>query len=560
SLSAIKLNTPQIQPMDLPVLGKVETDGGLKNYSDFLANIKDIPQKFLTGKRGLVLLDLNVGDTSQELDPDNMLRVSKAVDSIIEILKYNPKIKLVLTSHNASFKEFNKGEEVVKDGTVDKRYSLEPISLIMTDMLRNRGVFTKDQGIKFINDSIGQVAAEGVKTLGQDGIKIAMLENTRFYKAESSKNLEDVKKHAQLIKKAVMPDLVIQDAAGALHRDQASRGHIAKYIEGPRVMGPLVKKELATLFDSTNQPYKNTVAIMQGAKLEGKLPVIKSLMENNIVNKIVIAGKMLNPFNNREKIALEIEDIAAKHNVELILPEKVLAARVPEGLKTDNFIDMLKKNPGMKVEAGIFRTNQIPANYIALDIDVDDIKEKINIALKDADGVFFNGIPGLSENNQFGKGTNREIDELVKFKERHPKTKINILGGDGVAAVIKKLGYLEAENIFDYLSTMGGAALDYLSGKELPALKYIQTKEQINEMFANYEADGGMKGIPTLNIESLKQKLNKVKVNTIEPAAIKAQELKIAGIETLKDAATQIKVLSKEISLPIYNKITSIPA
>ncbi|MBU3933388.1 MAG: phosphoglycerate kinase, partial [Candidatus Omnitrophica bacterium] len=289
------------------------------------------------------------------------------------------------------------------------------------------------------------------------------------------KESREAENYARALFETILPDVVVQDAAGALHRgSQASRCQVIKYVSGPKVIGSLVEEELSILHKLAKDPRREVVAIMQGAKLEGKLEVMKSFAKG-IVDTIVVFGKMAIPFIRKEEMAREIITIAAENNVRLILPGKVAAVKLPKGKSEGEYIQELKKTKE-PVEAKVFAVDEVPQGWLILDGEKTDIKEQLSKTLERTGTIIINGTAGLVENGQFALGTNAAIDIVVEYKSRYPQTNLVGLGGDGVAAILKRLGEEKAKKLFVLLSTMGGSALIYLSGKELTGLQFIDRK------------------------------------------------------------------------------------
>ncbi|MFA6358535.1 MAG: phosphoglycerate kinase, partial [Candidatus Omnitrophota bacterium] len=447
------------------------------DYSD-CASVSDIAANELEGKTVFLSVDLNVGKTSKELKSEKLTRV-KAVLEDIRYLLGNRAGKIILCSHNGDRKDYYKGlnEDQISDGLVDPDYTLKPIAKILTEMLRSQKLLIGSQEVIFVSSCIGQFSSSVIeqKTNG-----VFLLENPRFFMAETSKDKEQVKEFAKQLQDTARADIYVQAAAGALHRgSQASRGPAANFIKGQKVVGLLVEKELTGLYNLATNPKKPVLAIMQGAKLEGKLEVIKSFIINKIADRIAILGKMAIPFINNEPIAQEIGELAKQYNVELILPKKIVAARLPLDVTVEIFIDSLKKDSKKKVEIATFPTSMVPEGWLILDVDSMDVETVLSSALKGANTVIINGTAGLNENEQFAQGTNKVVDMVAEHKRNNPQVILIGLGGDGVTAVKTRLGEDSAEKLFDLLSTMGGSGLDYLTGKDLSTLSYIQRNSEV---------------------------------------------------------------------------------
>ncbi|MDD5130115.1 MAG: phosphoglycerate kinase [Candidatus Omnitrophica bacterium] len=440
------------------------------NYSNLLC-VKDIPKDQLDGQTVFLSVDLNVGKTSKKLKSEKLTRVKAVVQDIKYLIK-NKARKIILVSHNGDCADYYKGlnPDEITDGMVDPDYSLQPVAEILTAILKENSF---EEEVIFLPGCVGKNIKDAIKEAERG---VFLLENPRFFAAETAKDKAQVEVFARELQDAIQADIYVQAAAGALHRgSQASRGPVTSFIKGPKVVGLLVEKELRGLYNLATDPAKPVIAIMQGAKLEGKLEVIKSLITNQITDKVAVLGKMAIPFIKNEPIAEEIRGLAQKYNVELILPSRIIAARLPEDTTVELFIDSLKKDPKKTVEAGSFSVNSVPDGWLILDVDPDDAADLMLSALKGVNTIIINGTAGLNENEQFARGTNKVMDVVARYKREYQQAVLIGLGGDGVSAAKTMLGEEEAERLFELLSTMGGSALDYLTGKELSALNYIQT-------------------------------------------------------------------------------------
>jgi len=452
-------------------IGKLDPD--IIDYSNKMC-VTDLPDDAINGEVVLLSADLNVGEITGRLMPEVLMRIRAIKEDLMYLLRKRAK-KTIIISHNGAKKDYRKGLE---DGEVDPGYSLKRITDVLTGLLSSEPLF-RGKEVLFAKDCIGKETEALIKEAAPGSV--ILLEQTRFYAAETSEDPNEVDTFAKKIQDTVHATVFVNAGAGKLHRDNVSNGPVADFIKGPKVLGILPKEELKAMHKIANNPKRKVVGIFGGAKLEGgKMEAIKKLIKTKAVDRVLIVGKMAIPFIKHEKIAEKIMNEAKKNHIELILPEKVIAAEIQEGTTEKEFVKRLKKEKTPK-HATLKRCgiNNVPKGWSMLDIQAKDIKKKLRKALSAAMTVIYNGTAGVNENEDFVEGTNAIINTLKEFKKKNPEATLVALGGDGVKAVLSHLGQEGAEKVFNVLSTMGGAALDYLSGKELLAMKYIDSQPEV---------------------------------------------------------------------------------
>jgi 3-phosphoglycerate kinase len=373
--------------------------------------IKDMDFK---NKIVLIRVDYNIPLKDKVIQND--LRIKASLDTIKLILEKGAS-KIILMSHVGRPK-----------GKFDENLSTKNISKRLSELLNMQ--------VKHVNDCINYKIPEE---------KIIMLENLRFYKDETDNDKEFAQKLAQNI------DVYVNDAFGTCHREEASVHAITKFL--PSVPGLLLEKEIKAL--SLENPEKPFIFILGGAKLDTKLPIIKTML--NKADKILLGGAMI--FNFYKAKGLKIGDSLFEENMineakellnnkKLILPKDVVVAR--------EFSN--------ESESKIVNVKNIEDGWRGLDIGPKTIKNYIEI-LKEAKTVAWNGPMGVFEFDNFAKGTY----EIAKaLSEINTKT---IIGGGDSASAIEKLGLNDK---FYHISTGGGASLELLSGKKLPALEALK--------------------------------------------------------------------------------------
>ena len=384
----------------------------------------------LRGKRVLVRADLNVPlakDGSLTITDDTRIRGCLPTVQHLQ----NAGAKVVLCSH------FGKPK-----GEVDPALSLAPVSARLSELL--------GQEVPLAADCVGADADAAVAAL-QDG-QVVLLENTRFHKGETKNEPGFV---AELAKHG---DVFVNDAFGAVHRAHASTAGVAAHMEHS-VAGFLVEKELKFLSGAVDEPARPMAAVIGGAKVSTKLPVVESLMAK--CDKLVIGGGMIFTFYlalghsvgdslvelEQVEIARRVIDMAAETGTELLLPTDVVVA------------DAFAADAASKV-VGI---DAIPDGMIGLDIGPDSIAA-IEAMLQDCQTVVWNGPMGVFEFEQFAKGTMAVAECMGALT---PKGVTTIVGGGDSVAAVQKAGL---GSQMSHISTGGGASLELLEGKVLPGI------------------------------------------------------------------------------------------
>merc|ERR1711953_985040 len=285
---------------------------------------------------------------------------------------------------------------------------------------------------------------------------VIILENTRFYKGET-KNDEEL---AQSM--ASLADLFVNDAFGTAHRAHSSTEGVTKYLS-PCVSGFLLKKELDYLKNAVDAPQRPMAAIVGGAKVSTKIPVIESMLDK--VDKLIIGGGMVFTFLKAKGLSVgnslveeDMIDLATKlmeqakeKGVELILPSDIACG---DAFPADG------KEVGFKVVSA----DAIPDGWLGLD-NGPEATEAIKKSLADCKTIIWNGPMGVFESSQFASGTYDIAKCLAELTEKNGA--ITIIGGGDSVAAVNKSGLSEK---MSHISTGGGASLELLEGKVLPGV------------------------------------------------------------------------------------------
>jgi phosphoglycerate kinase len=388
----------------------------------------------LKGKRVFVRVDFNVPIKDGKVTDDTRIRA--AVPTIHYITERGGRV--ILASHLGR----PKGQRVEK-------YSLRPVAEHLS------GIF--ERPIPFANDCVGEEVKQQVDAL-KDG-DIILLENLRFH-AEEEKNDDGF---AQQL--ASLCDLYVDDAFGAAHRAHASTVGITKYVK-PAAAGLLMETELEYLGKVINDPEHPFVAILGGAKVSDKIPVINALIDRK-VDRLLIGGAMAYTFFKAEgftvgkslveddmlETARQIRKRAEEAGVELLLPT--------DHQVVDSY-DPLNSRKTIPIEF----TN---AGLVGLDIGVETVALFSN-ALLDARTVIWNGPMGVFEEKPFDQGTVAIAHAVADAADRGATVIVG--GGDSVAAVVQA----GVANRITHISTGGGATLEFLAGEKLPGVEALTDK------------------------------------------------------------------------------------
>ena len=376
--------------------------------------IRDID---VSGKRVLVRVDYNV-PINNELKIVEDSRITATLPTINYLIEHGAKV--IICSHLGR-----------PNGQVDPKLSLRPVLARLSKLL--------DKPVSFAEDVTDSATNEMVNKM-QDG-DVLMLENIRFYKGEEANSEAFAKTLASLA------DIFVLEAFGTAHRKHASTYGVAKLI--PAVCGFLVEQEL-NMFDKVlNNPDHPFVAILGGAKVADKLPVIENLLDK--VDTILIGGGNVGMSlvdNTKLDLAKQILDKAKEKGVKIILPIDNIGAK-----------DFSEDAETKKFSSGFFADG-----YQGMDIGPKTIKcfKKV---IKKAKTIVWNGPLGVYEYEKFKRGTNKIAKYVAKNKG------ISVIGGGDSIAAIQSLGVSKKVT---HLSTGGGASLMLLQGHKLPCVELIQ--------------------------------------------------------------------------------------
>ena len=394
--------------------------------------MKTVDQINFLGKKALIRVDFNVPlDKDYNITDDN--RMTAALPTIKKILKDGGEV--ILMSHLGR----------PKDGPTEK-YSLKLLVPHLSDLLGHQ--------VEFADDCIGQQAVEKAKDLAKG--QVLLLENLRFYKEEEKGDVEFAKKLAAL------GDVYVNDAFGTAHRAHASTSIIAQFFPEAKCFGYLMAAELANAEKVLNDAAKPFTAIMGGAKVSDKIELIERLMDK--VDNLIIGGGMAYTFAKAQgghigKSLVEEDKLdlansliakAKAKGVNLLLPADSIIA--------DNFSNDANTDTA--------NNDNIKDGWMGLDIGPASIKAFSKV-VEGSKTILWNGPMGVFEMEKFEQGTRAIAEAVVKATENGA---FSLIGGGDSAAAVAKFNFT---NDVSYVSTGGGALLEYMEGKELPGVKAI---------------------------------------------------------------------------------------
>ncbi|WP_181308201.1 phosphoglycerate kinase [Rufibacter sp. XAAS-G3-1] len=395
-----------------------------------------IDQYNFRGKKALVRVDFNVPlNSSFEITDDTRIRA--AVPTIRKIL--NDGGAVILMSHLGRPK-----------GGPEEKYSLKHLLKPLEEVFQ--------LPIQFASDCIGSEAVELANSL-QPG-QILLVENLRFHKEEEQGN------HSFAEKLSLLGDVYVNDAFGTAHRAHASTAIVAEYFPHDKVCGSVMQAELENaqrVLSYADRPY---TAIMGGAKISDKIQVIEQLLDR--VDNLIIGGGMSYTFakaqggtignslleEDKQELTLELLKKAEERGVKIYLPSDSVIA------------DAFDNNANTQVVA----SGTIPDGWMGLDIGPDTIATFAEV-VRNSKTILWNGPMGVFEFENFATGTKAIAEAVVEATKNGA---YSLIGGGDSAAAVTQMGH---SHDVSYVSTGGGALLEYMEGKQLPGVLALQMEE-----------------------------------------------------------------------------------
>jgi phosphoglycerate kinase len=389
-------------------------------------NVLRMADQDLRGKRVLIREDLNVPVEDGKVTSDARIRASL------------PTIKLALEKGAKVFVTSHLGRP--EEGVYAEEFSLAPVASRLSELLGTPVPLKKDW------------LSAGVDTAPGSAV---LLENVRFNKGEK-KDKEDLAR-----KMAELCDIYVMDAFGTAHRAEASTHGVGKFAK-VACAGPLLVGELEALERALAKPARPMVAIVAGSKVSTKLTVLESLLTK--VDKLIVGGGIANTFLAATGVNVgkslheaEMLDIARR----LLEQAKARGAEIP--LPTDVVV---AKEFAATAHADVRSIHDVRPDEMILDIGP-DTAERFSAMLQKAGTIVWNGPVGVFEFDQFGEGTKAIAQAVAKSPA------FSLAGGGDTLAAIEKYGVEEG---ISYISTGGGAFLEFVEGKTLPAVAMLQER------------------------------------------------------------------------------------
>lgn len=383
-------------------------------------------------KKALIRVDFNV-PLNDKFEVTDTTRINAAVTTIKKVLAGGGSV--ILMSHLGRPK-----------GQKQDKFSLKHIVSAVSEKI--------GLPVKFAENCIGDVAQTAAKNLKNgEGL---LLENLRFYNEETSGDPSFAKKLADL------GDVYINDAFGTAHRAHASTAMVASFFDD-KMFGYVIENELEAAQKVVENGERPFTAVMGGAKISDKILLIEKLLDK--VDNLIIGGGMSYTFfkamggevgsslveEDKLSLARTILDVAKKKNVNLCLP-------------TDSIVSSAFSNDA---EIGESENTSIEKGWMGLDIGPKAIEDFSNI-IKKSKTIMWNGPMGVFEMSNFENGTKSVAQAIANATENGAYT---LIGGGDSAAAINKFNF---QDKVSYISTGGGALLEYLEGKELPGIEAIK--------------------------------------------------------------------------------------
>ncbi|MHB1458503.1 MAG: phosphoglycerate kinase [Armatimonadota bacterium] len=393
-------------------------------------NKKSVSDIDVNGKRVLVRVDFNVPlDDSGKITDDN--RITAALPTIQYLIEHNA--KTILVSHLGRPKGIT---ESLRLGVVAAR---------LQELIGKK--------VTKLDDSIGTDVESAVDSMSPGDV--ILLENIRFYKEEEANDAEFAKKLASLA------DVYVNDAFGTAHRAHASTEGVTHYIK-TCVSGFLMQKEIDYLGKAVTVPDRPYVAILGGAKVKDKIPVITNLIDK--VDVLLIGGGMAFTFLKAKGYEVG-KSMVDETNLELT--KELMAKAADKGVKFELPVDVIDASAfAADAETKTVSIEDMPADMMGLDIGPKTAAIYRDFVLS-AGTVVWNGPMGVFEMEPFAGGTRAVAQAMADSRA------VTIVGGGDSAAAIEQMGFA---NKVSHVSTGGGASLEFLEGKQLPGVVALNDK------------------------------------------------------------------------------------
>ncbi|MFA6666576.1 MAG: phosphoglycerate kinase, partial [Armatimonadota bacterium] len=381
-------------------------------------------------KRVLVRVDFNVPQ-----DEDGNITDDRRIKAALPTIQYliGQGAKVILVSHLGRPK-----------GKFNEKFRMNPVADRLVELL--------GKPIKKLDDVIDPAVDSAVNAM-QTG-DVILLENVRFYKEEEENDPEFAKKLASLA------DVYVNDAFGTAHRAHASTEGVAHYL--PAVAGFLMQKEIEYLGRALSNPNRPFVAILGGAKVKDKIPVIENLLEK--VDTLLVGGGMAYTFLKAKGYEIG-QSLLDAESVDLC--KELLTKAQQKGVRFELPVDIVTATQlSAYASTEVMDADKIPADRMGADIGP-KTREKFRNFILSAGTVVWNGPMGVFELAPFAGGTKAIAQAMADSKA------VTIVGGGDSAAAVEQVGFADK---MSHVSTGGGASLEFLEGKALPGVVALLDK------------------------------------------------------------------------------------
>jgi phosphoglycerate kinase len=396
-------------------------------------SISDMSDDFYKGKRVFVRVDFNVPTEKGKIRED--YRIRRSIATIEYLAKRGAAV--ILASHLGRPK-----------GKVVPESSLKPIAKRLSEVLRVRDV-------KFVDDCVGKDVKDIVNHLAEG--EVLLLENLRFHKEEEANDVEFSKELASLA------DIYVNDAFSTSHRKHASTYGIASFFKY-RLAGFLVQKEIEVLSKTRDNPDRPFIVIVGGAKIKDKISALKNLITK--ADRVLIGGAAAYTFLDSKGVCVGdspveedfldwAKEVMTRSEEKIFLPEDHVIA------------PSIEKKAEAKVIHG-----EIPGGFRGFDIGQSTVSRYTHEIMKGEGTVFWNGPMGVFEVDEFSHGT---VDVARALALAYWRGAHTVVGGGDTVSALRKAEVLETE--VGYVSTGGGASLEYLGGDDMPGISVLNDKE-----------------------------------------------------------------------------------
>lgn len=411
-----------------------------------MAKYKTLDDFDLKNKTVLVRVDFNSEVDSQTKQVTNDIRIRAHAETTLKELAEKGAKTVILT---------HQGRMGDPDYT-----TLKDHAQILQKILRSP--------VKYVDDLFGDKAKRAIRSL--QGGEILVLENVRSWDGETKKgSIEEKSKSALVQNLAPLADLYIDDAFSVSHRDNVSIVGFTPVL--PSAAGRIMEREL-TFLSKALTPKKPCVYVMGGSKADDSLEISKYILNNNIADYVLLGGITSQLFMAAKGVDLgkgTMDYLVKKELIKFIPGIQALIAKYPDKIMLP--VDVALDVNGKRVE---MPSSKLPSEYSIFDVGTKTIENYTNI-ISQAESIFVSGPLGVYENPEFCYGTKKVLEAIANSNA------FTLAGGGNTIAAIEEYGL---NNKFTYISTAGGALIEFLMGKKLPGVVALETATSTKKVYA----------------------------------------------------------------------------